>query len=425
MNTTESLLAELNRSDRLTRSLLDDLSDEQLAVPYDRGINPPLWELGHTAFFYEYFLLRERDKIAPRMPGYDEIWDSFETRHRDRWKEGVVPDKKAALDYYSGIIEATRERIESRELIPEELYLYKYCLFHQHMHLESLLWARQTLAYPAPSCVGEWKDDGQRGERGDVRVEVGAYLMGRPSGTEDYAAEGFAFDNEKPGFLPELEAFTISKTLVSNGEFAEFVADGGYTREELWSYGGRGWREENKRDHPHYWRKAGGGWEVRLFHQWHALEPDAPVLHVSYWEAEAYCCWAGRRLPTEHEWEAAARGKAGRLFPWGEVMDASRVVMDGGSFGQVPVDALVAGATPEGCLQMIGTAWEWTTSQYLPYPGFTVDMYPYMSTLQFGYHKVTKGGSCATASPLIRNTYRQAYFPDRTDAFLGFRTCGA
>ena len=112
MNTKESLLEELDRTDRRTRELLEDLSDEQLAVPYERGINPPLWELGHAAFFYEYFLLRERDGIGPRMPGYDEVWDSFEIYHRDRWDPGIVPAKETTLDYYKGIIDTTRQRIE-------------------------------------------------------------------------------------------------------------------------------------------------------------------------------------------------------------------------------------------------------------------------------------------------------------------------
>lgn len=424
MNTKESLLKELDRTDRVTRSLLEDLSDEQLLVPYHRGINPPLWELGHCAFFYEFFLLRARDQIPPRMPGYDDVWDSFETHHQERWESGIVPEKQVAMDYYESVIEATRERIARVAMIPEELYLYKYCIFHQHMHLESLVWARQTLGYPAPSFAGAWEGETPSGLRGEVRVEGGAYPIGRPAGREDFATEGFAFDNEKPGFMQELESFTIAKTLVSNGEFAEFVDDGGYEREALWSHNGRRWKKAAIRRHPEYWRPGADGWELRRFDTWHPLNAEGPFVHASYWEAEAYCQWAGRRLPSEGEWEAAARGKEGRQFPWGEEMDASRVNMDGGCCGLGSVDALRAGATPEGALQMIGTAWEWTTDQYLPYSGFTVDMYPYMSTLQFGYHKVTKGGSCASCSPLIRSSYRQAYYPDRTDAFTGFRTCG-
>ena len=165
----------------------------------------------------------------------------------------------------------------------------------------------------------------------------------------------------------------------------------------------------------------------RQFDQWKPLVSEFPVMHISYWEAEAFCRWAGRRLPTEHEWEVAAlgniNGQKTRKFPWGDTMDASKVDMDGLHMANIPVTAYPEGDSPFGCRQMLGTAWEWTSSQYLPYDGFAVDMYPFMSTLQFGYHKTTKGGSCATSSILIRGSYRQAYLPNRTDAYVGFRTC--
>ena len=150
---------------------------------------------------------------------------------------------------------------------------------------------------------------------------------------------------------------------------------------------------------------------------------DSPVMHVSYWGAEAFPRWAGRRMPTEHEWEAAARGDSSLRYPWGDELNTDLADLDATHMAQAPVTAYPGGATESGCLQMLGTCWEWTSTQFLPYDGFKVDMYPYMSTIQFGNHKVTKGGSCATCSPLIRNSYRQAYFPVRTDVFVGFRTC--
>ncbi|NNC87630.1 MAG: ergothioneine biosynthesis protein EgtB [Akkermansiaceae bacterium] len=424
MNTKESLVSELERTDRRMRALIDDLSEEQLAVPYDQGINPPVWELGHTAFFYEYFLLRAKDGAAARMPGYDDIWDSFEIQHKERWREDVVPGKEAAVDYYRGIIDDVHRRLESRELTPEEHYLYKYVICHQHMHLESLIWARQTLGYPAPPGAAGGADGGGAGEAaGDVAIPGGTYFMGMPAGTEDFATTGFAFDNEKPGFEAEVPPFAISTTLVSNREFREFVDAGGYRDPALWSYGGQRWLEHGHR-HPVYWRQGrDGGWEARRFDRWRELRPDAPVMHVSYWEAEAFAKWAGRRLPNEREWEAAARGSRARMFPWGDAMDAGRADLDGTAAERASVAAWKAGATPEGCLQMIGTAWEWTSSQFLPYDGFCVDVYPYMSTIQFGNHKVAKGGSFATSACLIRNSYRQAYYPDRSDVFTGFRTC--
>ncbi|WP_250637460.1 SUMF1/EgtB/PvdO family nonheme iron enzyme [Marinobacter salinus] len=180
--------------------------------------------------------------------------------------------------------------------------------------------------------------------------------------------------------------------------------------------------------HPIYWRWHEGRWQERLFDQWQRLNPDVPVTHVSYWEAEAYCNWAGRRLPTEFEWEVAALGnrpgKACRRYPWGnERPDASLADMDGQHMAQNPVFDYPEADSPFGCRQMIGAVWEWTSSQFFPYDGFRIDMYPFMSTLQFGDHKVSRGGSCATSSCLIRGTYRQAYLPQRNDVFTGFRTC--
>jgi len=433
LNTREDLIRELDETDRRTRALLADLNEEQLAVPYERGINPPIWELGHAAFFYEYFLLREMDDKPARMPGYDDVWDSFEIMHRHRWSPGVVPDKEATLDYYSRILDEVRARLAVRELGSYEHYLYRYVIAHQQMHIESLIWARQTLAYPKPSFAGSAPPAGQAGLRAvapdDVSVPGGTYLIGMPADSPDYATTGFSFDNERPGFSVELEGFEISRSLVSNREFLAFVEDGCYSNEGLWSFGGRCWLSEGaggSRSRPAYWRQRdGGSWQSRHFDTWIDLPMEAPVMHVSFWEAEAFCNWAGRRLPSEPEWEAAARGPGAQSFPWGEAMDPARVDMDSRYLGLAPVGAIPDGASPFGCLQMLGTAWEWTSSQFLPYDGFKIDMYHYMSVLQFGDHKVTKGGSCATCSGLIRNSYRQAYFPGRTDVFSGFRTCAA
>jgi len=425
MDTRNEVIEEMELADRRCRELLGDLSDEQLRVPYERGINPPIWELGHVAFFYEYFLLRELGGKEARMPGYDEVWDSFEIMHRHRWTPGVVPNKAQMLDYYSRVLDECRERLEKLEEGSYEHYLFRYVIHHQQMHIESLIWARQTLAYPAPVFVDDLSGvPGSGGVGGDARIDGGEFVVGMPEGEPGGKGVPFSFDNERPGFRVELESFSISKTLVSNAEFLEFVEDGGYANESLWSFGGKCWLSEGEREMPAYWRRNGeGAFEVRKFDQWVGLPSDAPVIHVSVWEAEAFCEWAGRRLPTEPEWEAAARGKEGVDVPWGGRMDYSRVDMNGGHFGMSPSTAYEEGASPSGCLQMLGTAWEWTSNQFLPFDGFKIDMYHYMSVLQFGDHRVTKGGSCSTSSSLIRNSYRQAYFPGRTDVFTGFRTC--
>lgn len=427
MTSPQQLLDEIDRTDRRMMALLDDLDGDQLAVPYERGINPPIWEVGHTAFFYEFFLLRRLYGSDSIMPGFDSVWDSFDIPHRERWTPGVVPGKAETLAYYREALDRTREHLAAEDPDRDEaFYLGQYVLAHQHMHLESLIWCRQTLGYPAPSFAGSWGQEEMTAPappRGDVTFAAGEFPIGLPRPEPDRKAAFFSFDNEQPGFPKRVEAFSISPTLVTNGEFLAFVEDGGYTRPDLWSFGGRYWLRHRNREAPAYWEKSDGAWTVRRFDQWHPLDPDAPVLHVSFWEAEAYCTWAGRRLPTEFEWEVAARGVEGRKFPWGDRMDPERADLDARYCGTAPAHALESGATPEGCLQMIGTAWEWTSSQYLPYDGFQVDMYAYMSTLQFGDHKTTRGGGTATSSSLIRSTYRQAYFPDRSDVFVGFRTC--
>jgi iron(II)-dependent oxidoreductase len=424
-------------------ALIESLDDARLAVPYHPGINPPVWEGGHAAFFYEVFLLRPWKKIAPMMPGLDQVWDSFDIDHEDRWVPGVVPSRAATLDYMRRVHESVLGCLAERELTPQDAYLYRYAIFHQLMHVESMIWARQTLGYPPPpfARIPTAAPAGEPGPAEDAAIPGGRYLIGMPARSPDFAGADFAFDNEKPGFEIDLPGFRIARTPVSNRQFLDFVEDGGYRTDAWWSWGGRKWLraraaadqdptrpvQSGPPDCPIYWRRQDGAWLTRHFNRWIPLPPDRPVMHVNYWEAEAWCNWAGRRLPTEFEWEAAALGRtAGAdrgVFPWGASMNPEYADMDAGALGQCPVTAFAQGDGAFGCRQMIGTAWEWTSSQFLPYDGFAVDMYPYMSTLQFGYHKVAKGGSCATASSLIRGTYRQAYLPQRRDVFVGFRTC--
>ncbi len=425
MITQVKLLQSIEQTHHQMMALIEDLSDEQLQPPYEKGINPPIWEVGHSAFFYEYFLLRPLYSVEPIMPGYDTVWDSFDIPHRERWSPGVVPGKKEVLSYYDRVVRETADRLTRKSsLTDEETYLGQYVIAHQQMHLESLIWCRQTLGYGAPSFETETDFSRINGELGDAEIPAGTFSIGVPPPAPDDAASNFSFDNERPGFEKSIEAFSISKTLVSLGEYSEFVDDGGYSSPEWWSYGGNYWRRHFGREAPVYWEKLGGEWHLRRFNRTMPLEASAPMLHLSFWEAEAYCRWRGRRLPSEFEWEIAARGPDALKFPWGQKMSSNPpAAIECRNLGTAPVSAFPEGASPFGCLQMFGTAWEWTTSQYLPYPGFCVDMYAYMSTLQFGDHKTTKGGSGASSVSLARNTYRQAVFPDRADMFTGFRTC--
>jgi iron(II)-dependent oxidoreductase len=219
---------------------------------------------------------------------------------------------------------------------------------------------------------------------------------------------------------------------VTNAEFATFVEAGGYRREDSWSAEGWRWRSDARAERPLYWVPApGGGFRVRRYDRTVPLAEHQPVIHVNAHEAEAYCAWAGRRLPSEAEWELAASGwRAGgrkRAFPWGdEPAGPERANLDGRARGCVDVGAHAAGDSPFGCRQMIGNVWEWTASRFLPYPGFVADPYKEYSEPWFAYpHRVLRGGCWATRARLLRNTWRNFYEPQRRDVFAGFRTCVA
>ncbi|WP_417567305.1 selenoneine synthase SenA [Marinobacter sp.] len=450
MTTTEStdqtraeLLEQLEWTRKCTENLVCSLPAALLDVPWHPGVNPPLWEMGHAAFFYEVFVFNLLDGTPSYDPSMDDLWDSFHVEHRDRWNRDLFPGREKTLEYFNTIYDRVAERIRTKPLTDQALYLYRYAIYHQNMHVESLIWCRQTVGYPAPPGTDLYRPAPGNNQAGDAVIPAGEWLIGMPGESERYAREDFAFDNEKPRFTVKLDQFAISKCLVSNRQFMAFIEDGGYRRPELWSFGGRKWLQTESDvalvhgsgeplyrmpRHPLYWRWHEEQWQERLFDRWQSLAPDAPVTHVTFWEAEAWCHWAGRRLPTEFEWEVAALGnrpgESFRRFPWGNAApDEQCADMNSRSMAQNPVFDFPEGDSPFGCRQMIGSVWEWTNSQFFPYDGFRVDMYPFMSTLQFGDHKVTRGGSCATSSCLIRGTYRQAYLPLRNDVYTGFRTC--
>jgi iron(II)-dependent oxidoreductase len=240
--------------------------------------------------------------------------------------------------------------------------------------------------------------------------------------------EDFVFDNEKWAHAVALEPFAIARTPVTQAEFAAFVEDRGYQRRELWCDAGWHWRSRAGAEAPVYWRRAaGGGFERRVFDRWQALEPDLPMLHVNWYEAQTWCRWAHRRLPSESEWEAAASGHPApdrRRHPWGdEPPGPEHAALDGALSGPAPVGAFPAGDSAAGCRQLLGNVWEWTASDFAPYPGFAADPYRDYSQPWFHTHKVLRGGCFATRARLLRNTWRNFYTPERRDVWAGFRTC--
>lgn len=411
---------------RRTLELVDGLDDGQLMGPRLAIVNPLLWELGHLAWFQERWVLREAAGRPPLRADGDALYDSSAVPHDTRW-DLPLPTRAGTLAYLSAVEERVQERLADPGFGERDAYFVKLAVFHEDMHGEAFAYTRQTLGYPAPPFLAALAGGSSAGGglRGDVDVPGGRLFLGaRPE-------DGFAFDNEKWAHEVELRPFRIARAPITQGGFRAFVEEGGYLRRELWDEAGWAWRERCEAEHPVHWRREGDGWLRREFDRWVPLEPDLPVLHVCWHEAEAYCRFAGRRLPTEAEWEAAASATGAgvlapgkRTFPWGdEAPDAARAALDFRSPRCAPVSAHPAGDSALGCRQMLGNVWEWTASAFLPYPGFTPDPYRDYSQPWFGTHRVLRGGCFVTRARLLRNTWRNFYTPDRRDVWAGFRTC--
>ncbi|MGZ5891300.1 MAG: selenoneine synthase SenA [Caldimonas sp.] len=353
-------------------------------VPRGPGVNPVAWELGHLAWFAEFWILRGPHSIGasgfvdaarpPRRCGPDAIFDSARLAHADRW-DAPLPSRSELVERLAAQLEACVESV-----VPggddAANYFHRLALFHEDMHGEAFAWLRAALGWPAPAGL-EAMPVVAAGE--PLRVDGGEVEIGRTT-----EAPGFSFDNELPAQRLRIAPFEIDASPVSNGQFLEFVSAGGYDEASFWPGEAGAWRSSPGRAQPQRWRHGdGAGWQARWFDRWLPLVPDAPVVHVNAWEAEAYCRWAGRRLPSAAEWELAAREPG---FRWGR------------------------------------SVWEWTGDAFRPYPGFVPGPYRDYSQPWFGDHRELRGGSIATHDRLHHPCYRNFFTPDRSDVFAGFRT---
>lgn len=430
MISNEELIKWVTEVRQRSMDLISDLDEDQLTVPYLDIINPWIWEFCHQAYFQELWVLRKGAGQEQLIPHADSLFDSIKVGHETRWKL-KLPNKEEAFEYVQKVRDRVVELINSGKLNEKLRYYIIYSVFHEDMHTEAFTYTRQTLGYSAPKfshlssiTFPEVNDDISIEE--DVAISGGKFMFGAPKNSD------FVFDNEKWEHEVSAEEFKISRTAVTEGQFAKFVDDNGYKEKKYWSSEGWKWLNAVQAEHPLYWHKENGVWQKRHFDKWILIEENRAIIHVSWYEADAYCRWAKRRLPMELEWEVAAASESDgnklnnkkRIMPWGnDIANIDQANLGWQAMGAVDVRAHEKGDSSFGCRQMIGNVWEWTSTTFKPYPGFVADMYKEYSQTSFYTRKVLKGGCWATQPRLIRNTWRNFYTPDRRDVFAGFRTC--
>lgn len=421
------IAALLDEARRRTMLLVSTISEEDLRRQHDPLMGPIIWDLGHIGHFEELWLTRNVSGVIEfgEMPG---MFNPFEHPRRTRGELDLptLEETRASLAH---IRTQVLERLEDITITEEshpllrDGYVYAMVAQHEYQHGETIL---QTLQLKqgepyAPATRAGFPRPSLHIASGDmVRFPGGTVTIG----TNDRSA---AYDNERPKHNVELRSFLIDRAPVSNASFLEFMEDGGYTRREVWSEAGWAWLQEARVTAPKYWSHIDGEWTQRVNNIERAVDPTRPVCHVCYHEAEAFTTWAGKRLPTEFEWEAAASwdpatGSA-RVFPWGDATAAPELAnVDQLTFDTTPIGSYARNVSPIGCYGMIGDVWEWTSSDFQPYPGFEAFPYPEYSQVFFGSdYKVLRGGSWATRSGAIRNSFRNWDYPIRRQIFAGFR----
>lgn len=434
----------MDESRRHTRRLMGLVIDERdLRRSPGAGFRPILWHLGHVGAFEGYWILQRVKGDSTISARYDEIFDPIKTPREDSTNLPPIPEIESYLDRVRQDVLSFLARVRpSDDPLLRHGYVFDMVIEHEYQHQETVAYLLQMLEPKlkvAQTLVcADGDQPGGRGAdeaRGEHRLKSAPHRMvSVDGGPFEMGSDGypFAYDNEKPAHTVELADFRIDAYPVTAGEYAEFIKAGGYRTRSLWSEQGWEWKETNHICGPEYWSRSDDSqetlWSVREMFEDTAIRADHPVTGASWYEAEAYARFAGKRLPTEAEWEKAASWDpvAGRKrrFSWGDEL------RDNGNFGfrnwgTTPVGTFAEGASAYGCLEMTGNVWEWTASRFEGYPGFKAFPYPEYSEIWFdGDHRVMKGGSWATRLPLLRCSFRNFWRPQFRIAFSGFR-CAA
>ena len=428
-NSSADARTALEAARRRTRGLTDPVTDRDLTAQHSRLMSPLVWDLAHIANQEDLWLVRTAGGRPGLRPDLDPLYDAFQHPRADRPALPLLgPD--AARDYLAAVRTETWDVLAGIDTAPDnpdpllaDAFVFGMLAQHEQQHDETMLATLQlregtpVLHAPAPPAAPA---DAARLPR-EVLVPGGPFTMGT-------STEPWALDNERPHHTLDVPAFWLDTTPVTNAAYQEFITADGYRDPRWWT--SEGWRhvQETGLEAPLFWHREGGQWLRRRFGITEPVPADEPVLHVSWYEADAYARWAGRRLPTEAEWEKAARhdpatGRS-RRYPWGDSAPGPEHANLGQRHLQpAPAGSYPAGAAPSGARQLIGDVWEWTATDFAPYPGFTAFPYKEYSDVFFGpEYKVLRGGAFSVDPVACRGTFRNWDYPIRRQIFAGFRT---
>ncbi|GAA2500069.1 ergothioneine biosynthesis protein EgtB [Streptomyces gobitricini] len=409
-----------------TALLTGCVDDGELTAQHSPLMSPLVWDLAHISNQEEQWLWRAVAGREALRPEIDPLYDAFEHPRATRPALPLLAPAEArayASDVRGRILDVLeRAPLEGGGPLVDAAFAFGMVAQHEQQHDETMLITHQLRRGPAALDAPEPPPGpGTADLPAEVLVPGGPFTMGT-------SAEPWALDNERPAHARVVPDFFIDTVPVTNGAYLAFIGDGGYRDERWWAPEGWAQIRAHGIGAPLFWRREGGQWLRRRFGVVEPVPEDEPVLHVSWYEADAYARWAGRRLPTEEEWEKAARhdpvsGRSLR-YPWGDDDPAP----EHANLGQrhlrpAPAGSYPAGRSPLGVRQLIGDVWEWTSSDFLPYPGFVAFPYREYSEVFFGPgHKVLRGGSFAVDPVACRGTFRNWDLPVRRQIFSGFRT---
>ena len=436
MNTVETtqlkkrrIASDLARTRRRTFTMTETLSDDDLLLQYSTLMSPLVWDMGHIANFEEFWLLRELGGRKAHDAGRDNMYNPFDN---PRWIRSELPllDREEATEYLDEVrhdVDTLLVRSDFREgpRLTRDGYVFEMVVQHEAQHHETMLQAlnlRPDLEAYALSAIrnvpsSRIVDDTER-----IVIEGGPFILG----TDDRSA---AYDNERPAHTVHVDSFILDRFPVTNRRFMRFIDAGGYSQREFWSDQGWEWRAGLDLDAPQGWeRSADGEWTQTMFGRVRDLDPMEPVIHVSFWEAEAFAVFQGARLPNEMEWEKAAcwdkDATRARVYPWGNAaMTSAHANVGQSGWGPAPVGSYPAGASAYGVEQLLGDVYEWTSSEFDAYPGYSTFPYPEYSEVFFNDEnfRVLRGASWATAPSVARNTFRNWDYRQRRQIFSGIR----